>query len=346
MEVRAYPNDQPWNAAIDRENNCFAQDPDYISTVSKHHNGKGLIIEAVGRVPYFVPVMLTRKAFLRVATFLDIPRDRGGNPAAAVDEASAVDAAIAYLRSGGLADRISQPMNWCRFQSAPASAASAEFGSYVLDLRQPLQSIWTGLHQKHRNSIRMAEKSGVKVCAGPDHVRMFHKLYAATMERSRMQAERLAFFEELASKPGLSVHCAVAYDGDTALSALFVPYSRRGAFYLCGATAHSMTIGGANCYLHYHAIRQLRERGVESYDFVGARLSDVTGTKLEHIQRFKARFGGELKTGVLWKKDLNRIRCASFDALSSIKQTVTGVRSAGDIIDQERRKAPPVAGAD
>ena len=85
-------------------------------------------------------------------------------------------------------------------------------------------------------------------------------------------------------------------------------------------------------------ITELKKRGVKKYDFVGARLSDVSGTKLAGIQKFKKRFGGELKRGYLWKKDINLMKCKLFDLALKVKLKLKGVSMPKDIIDQEKIK--------
>jgi hypothetical protein len=68
-------------------------------------------------------------------------------------------------------------------------------------------------------------------------------------------------------------------------------------------------------------------------------LSDVRGTKLEFIQRFKARFGCELQQGWLWKADVHPARCRAWDAMHRVNAWLKGRPPApADIIDQERAK--------
>lgn len=339
MDAVVHRDDQFSRLGIDYERSCFSSNPAYISALARSKGGAGVVIEVRGTESYFVPLVLAKKSFLRVATFLDAPRDRAGNALGKELELAAVEAAVKCIVDAGLADRITQPMNWCRFQSAPAFSKRVEFGSYVLDLRPTVDQIWKGLHQKHRNSIRAAEKAGVRIGQGKECVSDFHRLYRETLERSGMAPEGLAFFEGLASDPLVSTHCAVAYDHDAPLAGVFILYSKLGAYYLYGATSNDMTISGANSYLHYRTIVYLKDLGVASYDFVGARLSDVSGTKLGRIQQFKARFGGELQTGVIWKMDINKVRCAVYDRLLRIRQAMRGAKLSGDIIDQELSKA-------
>lgn len=323
---------------IDFSKLYFALNPNYISTLASHRNGSGYIAEIAGETPAFMPILIARKAFLKVATCLGPPVGHGGEALEPEAERRILNLLVGHIRANRLADRISPPVNWCLFRSSPDNAISAPFGTYELDLRCSQDDLWRGLHQKNRNVIRAAEREGVSVTVGTSEVATFHRLYESTMTRNQMQAEPLDFFMDLASQDGVSIYCAVAYAGEEALGAVFVPYSEFGSYYVYGATAASMTVNGANNYLHYRMLSDLRELGVRKHDFVGARLSDVSGTKLEGIQKFKKRFGSTLKTGVIWKMDINKIKCLAFDRLLSIKLAVSGAKPTRDIIDQESDK--------
>jgi lipid II:glycine glycyltransferase (peptidoglycan interpeptide bridge formation enzyme) len=49
--------------------------------------------------------------------------------------------------------------------------------------------------------------------------------------------------------------------------------------------------------MHFEIMKFLKEKGVEKYDFVGARLCYAKNSKYEGLQRFKSRFGSKLKRG-------------------------------------------------
>ncbi|MDO9322702.1 MAG: GNAT family N-acetyltransferase [Pseudomonas sp.] len=327
------------NIGIDFSNVYFALNPNYISTVARYRNGSGDIVEVADEASAFMPILIARKAFLKVATCLGPPVSRDGELLEPEAERRVLNLLVGHIRANRLADRISPPVNWCLFSSSPDNATSAPFGTYELDLRCSQDDLWRGLHQKNRNVIRAAEREGVSVRVGAGEVATFHRLYESTMARNQMGSESLDFFEALAASEGVNIYCATVYAGDEALGAVFVPYTEFGSYYVYGATAASMTVNGANNLLHYRMLSDLRELGVRKHDFVGARLSDVSGTKLEGIQKFKKRFGSTLRTGVIWKMDINRIKCFAFDKLLAIKLAAGGGKASKDIIDQENQKA-------
>ena len=133
---------------------------------------------------------------------------------------------------------------------------------------------------------------------------------------------------------------AVVYHNDIPLGGVLVPLTTHSGHYWLGGSGSDVFPPGAVRLLHWEIIRELKRRGVACYDFVGARLSSVEGTKLEFIQRFKSRFGSELVRGLLWKIDVNPARCRRYDMVVSLRRKLWGGSppGAGDIIDRERQK--------
>lgn len=79
----------------------------------------------------------------------------------------------------------------------------------------------------------------------------------------------------------------------------------------------------------------LKKEGVKKYDFMGARINVEIGSKLEGIQRFKSRFGGELKRGFLWKYIYKPYKVKMIYAIQNLRYKLRGQNYLGDAIDQE-----------
>jgi hypothetical protein len=287
----------------------------------------------------FVPIVLFPRKFMKLATILAPPADGAGARVAAEDERMVLDALTKHLARGRLAHRLTQPTNWSLFQAAPAAARTAPFGSYVLSLDQGSDAIWKRLHPKNRNVIRSAEKAGVKVVEGKDQLEAAFLLYRATMERNRLAHEPLDFVAALFDSHDFDMFCGVAYVDERPVAALLAPYNHHAAYYLLGGTAEQIEINGANNLLHFRAIQAFAARGAGRYDFVGARLGQVSNERLRGIQRFKSRFGAELHSGILWKQDLSPAICRGYDALVGLRNAAMKRAPALDIIDQERQTA-------
>lgn len=296
------------------------------------------IVKFSGDFEGYIPILIKDVKIIKTLKFLFNPVNKVGATFSPSDELTIVEAFISHLKSNKIAERIVQPVNWMLFQSPPKNSNSVPFGSYRIDLTQGKEEIWKGLHTKHRNVIRNAQKKGGEIKIGADQIAVFYSLYEATMKRSDMYCEPKSFFEDLVNKKDLQLFTAVVYHECNPIGGLFVPYSKEGAYYVYGASRDRIKLTGAINYLHFELIKFMIDNKVLKYDFVGARLSDISGTKLEGIQKFKARFGGELAEGVLWKMNLNKIKCKLYDNALNIKLKLKGIKSREDIIDQELKK--------
>jgi hypothetical protein len=270
---------------------------------------------------------------------------RDGHVLTGSEEAAFVDAAIAEIRRLRFCDRLIQPPNQALFQAPPPGSLSCRFGTYTLELEGRTETeVFDSFHSSHRRDIRVAMRRGTIIRSGAEEIPVMSRLHAETMQRAGMPATSLAEFEALHAALGdEGVLCVVAYapNGEPE-GGLFALVTREGAYGQSAGSIARPQEPGAIKLAHWHITRECLSRGVRQYNFVGARLSDVTGTKLEHIQEFKSRFGTTLREGYLWKMDLRPAVTGLYDAASSARRAVRWLRNGsapmhGDIIDQELR---------
>ncbi|MGZ3861865.1 MAG: lipid II:glycine glycyltransferase FemX [Bacteroidia bacterium] len=310
---------------------------EYSGFTSKHE-GKKLFITGDKKGNTMVCRKWKNK-FLIIIQPLYPPLNHRGERIDAAEEKTFLNAFITHVDTGKLAHRITQPENSAIFKTVPNGAVSAPFGTYFLDLANNTEEkLFKELHSKHRNVIRNAEKSNVTIKYGKEVINDFFVLYEQTMKRSDKYCQPLSYFENFQDIMPQNIVCGVAYYNNKPQGGLFIPYSNFGAFYLYGASAETKEINGAVNYLHWETIKSLKSKGVRRYDFVGARLSDVSGSRLDGIQQFKERFGSELEKGFLWKLDINKTYCNLFDSMVRFKLKLKGLNPPVDIIDEERTK--------
>lgn len=314
---------------------------DYLRLIA---TGKHAAYWAVADSGAALPLIIRPLRIFRFGQLIHPPL-RNGQPLSPADEALFLNQLVAQLRTESKCDRLTQPTTNCVFQAAPEGAISSPFGTYRLALRDRDEvSIFAGFHTNYRNEIRAAIRLGATVRFGRDQLPVFYSLYSQTMQESSMRHETLS--EMTALFDGLDQHqrilCGVVYHNDIPMGGAFIPVTAHSGHYTHGGSAEKLSPPGAVRLLHWEIIRELRRQGVGHYDFVGARLGSVEGTKLEHIQRFKARFGGELVSGQLWKIDISPTKSRLFDLAVRVRRLFPGGAppGQGDIIDQERRKVP------
>ena len=237
------------------------------------------------------------------------------------------------------ADLILPPTFASLFRTFPDGAIAAPYGTYVVDLSQDESTLWKAVHPKHRNMVRSAERLGLRVRLAPDSIDMAARLVEGSFERSahrfidRMRLKfRFSRDSIVAEVQSLGDNVAVLVaEGDGQIqAAAIVPFSEPCAYYMHGGSAAGARPGAMNL-LQWEIMKHFKAIGVHSYNFVGARLEPVPGSKHEGIVNFKKRFGGSLTRGFMWKYVLTPSKVWMYMLASKF-------RSGGDVVDQEKHK--------
>ena len=244
---------------------------------------------------------------------------------------------VQYVTNKKLVYRFLQTPNHALFKTSPDHSIQVPFGSYVIDLEnQEIDQIWMGMKSNYRQVIRKAEREGVEVRTGRDQLDIFYTLYRSAMKRSGIYQEPYSDFIKLYELiPSENIYCSTVWFNNQPEGALFCLYSKFGAYILHAGSSDHVKHRGSIKLLHWHTIKFMKEKKVKCYDFVGARLTDVTNTPYEGIQRFKSGFGCELLNGYLWKMDIDFVHCKMIDMIHLLKSH--GVPQK-DFIDRELKK--------
>ncbi|MDX2171661.1 MAG: GNAT family N-acetyltransferase [Bacteroidota bacterium] len=283
------------------------------------------------------PIEIYNSKFLTLARFHFAPLNNLAQTLTPEEELNFCKEAITFIKEKDLADKIVQPTNYCLFQVAPSSSISSPFGTYEINLRNKTnEELLSAMQARYRSAIRQLE--GLNVDIKYNELDVFYNLHHQTMQRSNAYSEGFEDLKKMQHHLPNNTIVATIYINNELQGGLFVVYTNYGGYYLHGASTDNTQASGAIKYLHYKIMCLLKQKGVKRYDFVGARLSDISGTKLEGIQNFKKRFGSELKQGYLWKQEINALKCKSYNALLNFKLSLKGQKMPLDIIDQERKK--------
>ena len=244
-----------------------------------------------------------------------------------------------YISAKKIACRITQSPSYTLFTAVPNHSKFCPFGTYMTDLKNHTEEeLFSKVHSRIRSYIKAMEKNDVAIKWGNQTQDDFYILYKQTMHRSHLYCNSAEHFKTMYSCLNSNLICGVVYWNKMPQGAILFPYTNYGAFYLYGASSDKMNLNGSMNYLHWQAMLLLKRKGIKMYDFAGARLSDVSNTKLEGVQNFKKKFGGELIKGYLWKMDINPTKCRLFDNLLKINSILHGRNVYHDIIDEENAK--------
>ncbi len=220
---------------------------------------------------------------------------------------------IGFIQTSGSMGR------WDRKSISSASTISRffsfiPFGTHEIDLLRTEKEIWDGLHSKHRNSIRSAEKAGVTVKEFGDDfiesdIEKFYSMLENTLKRGFAVVTPKDYFcficKDLLSGGFGKFFTAHSAIGEL-ISCALVPYSTKRGYYWMGSSVDpKVTPGGTGNLLQWKMMLGLKKANVHIYDLGGASPVAEPGSKVQKIQKFKERFGGTFVHHDLWKADLS-----------------------------------------
>ncbi|MES2256311.1 MAG: peptidoglycan bridge formation glycyltransferase FemA/FemB family protein [Pseudomonadota bacterium] len=298
--------------AIAFDSHIFAS-PAYLSARSGDY---GWVADAKFTLPFY----LERIAGVRRLVFTSGPvaQDTQGMQ-------EFLDLAVQTIRKAKLCDFIAKPQSSAIFPCAPTQSISAPWGTYEVRLNISDEDILRGFHEKHRNVIRKSIRDGVAI-RPLESVRAAHSCIRDTLRRQglRYYPSELLLQKLENNLSGRIISFGAFHDGALQGVAV-VPYDRNTGYYLYGGSVASPHGGSLNL-LQFEIMRELRNRGVQRYDLFGARIGVKPGTKYEGIQRFKARFGGELRVGRTFRIVFSPVRYALFNRLADLRMRLEGKR--------------------
>jgi hypothetical protein len=285
-------------------------------------------IDVSGKVRCVLPYTIIKKPGFRIVRFrvetilfdgeLNLP-----------EEKAFLNSALSYFRVTG-ADMIIPPTTNTIFRTYPDGAIAAPYGTYIIDINQPEESLWSNLNSTYRKKIRNSIRNGVEIRNGFEHLNTCYKLIQNTLKPSKLGFMPFDEFKRLVIGLGENVKVLVAYYKGNIQGCTIFPFSSYSAYSLYGGKIPEAETGAMN-FLNWEAIRQFQQQGVKRFDFVGVRIDPEKGSKQEGIKTFKQRFGGELIQGYMWKYSFRPIKFALYSIAVRLLR-------GGDIVDQERRK--------
>lgn len=216
-----------------------------------------------------------------------------------VDEQKFIEDVMEKLKNNGVQWTFSTVTS--RFQVYPKHSKVVLSGNHILDLTLSEEELWTGVHSKHRNSIRRGEKSNIEIVqGGMELLNDYCPISFETYERSNKSDGGEQYFKTVLSKLDNNEKIFIAkLNGEAQAGGMFY-YNKAIAYYLHGASIRRPEPGATN-FLLWKAITHFKSIGVKEFSFVGYHHDPEPGSKLEGIQRFKERFGGVLENSYYFR---------------------------------------------
>ncbi len=279
---------------------------------------------------YVIPVTVTRKICFVYASFLFHPLSINGKKN---DECSSfLDECVKFLAGRKKVQFILPTPAYADFEAYPQKSKRICFGNYICDLKLGEEVLLANMHSKHRNAVRKAQKDGVIVKSGTTEelISEYVQMDNATWERSGKSSLGAGFYKKKIENLGDYCTIFIAYKDDEPQSGALIYYDSKRGYYMFGANKDRPYTGSGNL-LQWEIMKFLMEQGVEEYSFVGCRINEDENSKYHDIQRFKSRFGGEMKTGFMFKCVCNFVMYGLFRMVMILKTR----KIEKDVIDQE-----------
>jgi peptidoglycan pentaglycine glycine transferase (the first glycine) len=176
----------------------------------------------------------------------------------------------------------------------------------TLDLSKSEEELLSGMHQKTRYNIRVAQKHSVEIKT-EKNADIFWALNNETTARDKFKSHDKEYYKKMLDCP-LTRQYTAWYNGVPIASHIHVVHG--GVWtYLHGTSGNEFRNVMAPYLLHWYSIQQAKESGCRVYDFWGIAPAAVEGTVMSEyneitwqadhawtgITRYKAGFGGETK---------------------------------------------------
>ncbi|MBU0728528.1 MAG: GNAT family N-acetyltransferase, partial [Proteobacteria bacterium] len=231
-----------------------------------------------GQLRCILPYTIIRKAIFRMVRFR-VETISLGEDFSLEEEKSFLNSAMDFFRSLG-ADMIIPATTNTIFRTYPDGADAAPYGSYIIDLTQPEETLWGNLNTSHRRNIRQAMKKEVQVKSGIEYLDTAYELVRDTFKRSDIGFMDRKAFGRYVKSLGQNIAILVAEFQGEVQGCVVIPFSNHCAYYVYGGSIPKPMTGAMNL-LHWQAIKQFHDSGVKQYDFVGVRINPEKGSKQE-----------------------------------------------------------------
>ncbi len=169
----------------------------------------------------------------------------------------------------------------------------------TLDLRRSEADLLSGMKQKTRYNVRLAEKKGVRVRSSPGSLTdldLLYRMYAETSVRDGFVIRSANYYRDAWGsfiEAGLAQPFIAEVEGEP-VSALILFKFARTAWYMYGMSREAHREKMPNHLLQWEAMRWAKANGCETYDFWGAPDEFNASDPMWGVWKFKEGFGGQV----------------------------------------------------
>lgn len=273
---------------------------------------------------FVLPFILDKKLIFKrlFFTYAPIPLNKELDK---VSQKQFIDQVVGFVKQKKLCDAITKAQAYVVFDEVPDKCDSVEWGSYITDIPENENELLMKFHSKHRNVIKKAIKDGVTILQENQTSRVFENIKETLERQNSIYYPSSKYLNGLKKDAPKNIALFVAEKDGILQGSAVIIYDEDCGYYMYGGSCNRPSTGSINL-LQYEVMKFLLQRKIFKYDFVGARINVKVGSKYEGIQRFKMRFGAELKKGYAFRVVFNPIKYSVFNKLIKVYGKIKGFR--------------------
>jgi lipid II:glycine glycyltransferase (peptidoglycan interpeptide bridge formation enzyme) len=193
---------------------------------------------------------------------------------------------------------------------------SKSVGTFIIDLKQDMESIWKSFKQQNRTQIRFAHKKGVSIRqANMDDLKEWWGIYLETASRGKFVKQRYEMVEELFKNTEISRLFVAAID-DKIAAGIFILTHHTPLYWIGGSLPEYWNLRPNNL-IHWEIIKWAHSCGYAFYDMGGAVVNEEHGPT-----RFKEQFGGRYIENYRYRIDVNLWAAQVVDMMVKVRYGV------------------------
>ena len=217
-----------------------------------------------------------------------------------------------YCKENNICDFIFKAQSNAVFKTYPNDCDHVEWGTFEIDLNVSSDEIFSKYTSKTRNMVRKAIKTDVTVSTTKDIGIVYENIKNTFLRQNSLLYPSLSYLEKLQKNLDNNIEFFIAEHNNTIQGSAIIIYDDSRAYYIYGGSIPRPTPGSMNL-LHFKIMEFFKEKNLEYYDFVGARLCTEEKSKIESLQKFKKSFGSTLKVGHAFRVIINPLKYKLFN---------------------------------
>ena len=269
-----------------------------------------------------IPIKISRIKFLHKASYLYIPLNFNGCELDAAQEKKVIDKFHVFISK--FCDVVYPPQHNINFKSIPNSVKYYKIGVIFIDLCESIEGIHKKINKGYFRQIKQATSNSVKIDFSEENLNTFYNLYKALMEKQNKLPESHNFFNSQLITLKNQVVCGKSTVDNQTESAIFCLKDANNCYYEYGASISNPIYSGSNKLLFFKLIEELKNKGIQKFILGGFRNNIVNNSKLEGIQTFKLRIGGQVQEGYHFIKVIRPFKYFIFTILLKLKSKIQG----------------------